>query len=182
MNDESKQLGNTRDTARDIVLAVDLNSPDSIMRARCFVSAIGDLHKWAKAFYEQRLVDLLSDGEQRELIIDNLRFYLARDKTTKCKDHAATLEAVFIAVGGDPSAVARHLSSNAWKPGGLREVLADKWGECFEVIETTTVREGKPNRNGKTLHVVDERFIPTLQKGEAHGQATDLLADPQDNG
>ena len=155
----SSELSTIRTTAAQLMLAQTLAEPESILMARDFIAMLGELLVDAKRLYEQRLIDLLADEPSAGVNIGTLRFYLGKDRITKCKDQAATLAAVLEKTCGDVGQVAECMSSNAWKPGALRDVLGDLWPTCFEVIEREEVKEGKPNKAGRTLQIVDTKFL-----------------------
>ena len=155
----SSELATIRTTAAQLMLAQTFARPETVVIAKDFIVLLGQLLADAKRLQEQRLIDLLADEPSAGVNIGTIRFYLGRDKITKCRDQAATLAAVLEKTGGDVGQVAECMSSNAWKPGALRDVLGDVWPTCFEVIEREEVKEGKPNKAGRTLQIVDTKFL-----------------------
>lgn len=97
--------------------------------------------EWIKANGE------FSDGE--------IRYYVAPNKTHKCKDTKAVLGALLEACGGDLDAVSECFASGAWKPGETKKRLGDRASEFFETVETPDLKTGvaKPR-----LQVVNTAF------------------------
>jgi hypothetical protein len=92
------------------------------------------------AMYERLLVC-------REIIYGDIRYYLGEDKTVKCVDVRATMNAVLDASGGDLDKMSECLSSNAFKPGETRKLLpSEVFDECFETKVKPTIREGRPSK------------------------------------
>jgi len=85
-----------------------------------------------------------------------VRYYTGPNKTVRCLNHEATVEAVLSASHGDLAAVARCLSSSAWKAGAVRELLPpDEMDGLFEVVVSKDLKTGAPL---KRLQKVDGRF------------------------
>jgi len=85
-----------------------------------------------------------------------VRYYTGPNVTIKCRNHEATVEAVLSASHGDLAAVARCLSSSAWKAGAVRELLPpDEMDGLFEVVVSKDLRTGKPLKH---LKKADSRF------------------------
>lgn len=80
-----------------------------------------------------------------DLEVGEVRYYAGVSKTTKCRDHDGTIQAILAAAGGDLGKVAQCLGANAWKTGACRELLpADEYEGLFEVVESADLRTGKP--------------------------------------
>ena len=94
-----------------------------------------------------------ANGEFQE---GSVRYYVAANKTTKCPDQRAALEAVLEAGGGDLDKLAEMLASGAFKPGACRKFLPpEKFAALFVTTETADLKEGvaKPR-----LQVVNTEF------------------------
>jgi uncharacterized protein YpmB len=87
---------------------------------------------------------------------NGIRYYVGTDKTTKCKDVAATVEAILVAVEGDAKRFTDILSANAIKHGAAKKVLPPEvYEQLFEVVVRETLEEGKPKTK---LVRFDEKF------------------------
>jgi hypothetical protein len=162
----SETLTPVRQTAQDIVLAATLERPDTILEARSFIAALADLLRDAKALYEQRMIDLLADAPAKGANIGTLRFYLGVKRETRIRDGKrgeVLMKALTLAGGDADAAVERYLASGFIKPAAVRDAMAEvndpEFDHLFEVIEEREVREGKPHKDGLTLHVVDTKFL-----------------------
>lgn len=88
-----------------------------------------------------RIAELLSQIDdalierQVNVTVGPRRIYVAKEKDTKCISVKAAMEALLNEAQGDWDTVADCLSSNAIKHGAAREVLGEKWGQFFEVVE-----------------------------------------------
>jgi hypothetical protein len=106
---------------------------------------------------EDRLAEIIRETG-RDIVVGPVRYYLGTKRTTKVRDHAAALLALFEHTGGDFGRVAEFLSSDAFKHGGIRKSVGDaRFAELFEVTEETELKEGKPERVRKLMKF-DERF------------------------
>jgi hypothetical protein len=91
-----------------------------------------------------------------EIIDGDIRFYVAVNKTHKCKDVKATLAALLEKSGGDLDSVTECMSTNAWKPGETKKRLGDDADKFFETIEAADLKTGI---GAKRLQKVDQKFI-----------------------
>ena len=104
--------------------------------------------------WDDMMLAIVQDkGDQ---VIGEIRYYAGVEKKTKCPDKAKGLETILECAGGDFGAVAEMLASDPFKPGACKELLGERWGEVFQVIEKDELKEGKPS---KKLVAVNERFI-----------------------
>lgn len=93
-----------------------------------------------------------------EIEVGETRYYVGPNRTTKCKDLGATLEAVLKATGGDFTETVRCLSTSAFKHGAAREILpADEYEALFETTEVMDLKEG--NAKPARLQKVNARFL-----------------------
>ena len=81
---------------------------------------------------------------------DTERYYLGRTKTTRCRDTAAAVEAIFTASGGDIGTLVGLLASQPLKHGACKGVLGEQWAEHFETTESDKVEVKR----------VDPRMLP----------------------
>jgi len=105
-----------------------------------------------------------------------VRYYTGPNKTVRCRNHEATVEAVLSASHGDLAAVARCLSSSAWKAGAVRELLPpDEMDGLFEVLVSRDLKSGRPI---KRLQKADGRFnAKRIERRPGDGTgATDVSA------
>lgn len=87
---------------------------------------------------------------------NGIRYYAGVDKTTKCLNVPAAVEALIEAAGGDFNRFCDVLASGAIKHGAAKKLLPEeKYNQLFAVIEKEVLEEGKQ----KKLVKVDERFL-----------------------
>ena len=92
-----------------------------------------------------------------DLVVGDVRYYVGVNKTTKCVDVRATMEAALTATGGDVDAMTELLGSGAWKHGACRKVLdADDFHRLFITTEKSNLKSDEPERS---LQRVDQRFV-----------------------
>jgi hypothetical protein len=99
--------------------------------------------------------------EHGSFTVGEQRFYLAPEKTTKCRDVKATLHTLLGAFGGDLDRVTECLAAAAFKHGQVRASLADvgnptAFDVLFETSEETDVKTGKPL---KSVQRVNKNFL-----------------------
>jgi hypothetical protein len=111
-----------------------------------------------------RAVELLVDqGPQK---IGEMSYWPGADKEYKSRDLVKTTNAVIEACGGDWQRFTDCLSSNAFKPGAVRDLLTeagipDQFDVLFETVERWDVRDGK---RAPKLQSLNEAFIKARQK------------------
>ncbi len=92
------------------------------------------------------------------VISPTVRYVIAIDKVTKCKDVAGAVNAVLDATGGDLGALNMVLSANAIKHGAAKKVLPPEvWGKYFEVVVKESLEED--GKKKEKLLKVDEKFM-----------------------
>lgn len=102
---------------------------------------------FAAAIDEAMLEVLESGGEALIATPDGMkRLYPKIERRTKCPKPDKTLIGLLDAANGDFDAVARCLSSNAWKPAACKAVLGEAWGEHFTVSEVLEIKEGSARK------------------------------------
>jgi hypothetical protein len=116
---------------------------------RC--SALTALARDLKRQAEEAIVDhIVTTGE---FVYADKRYYAANKTETKVRGkHSEIREALLEAAFGDEQALDNCLSSNAWKPAAVRDLL----GKDSRFIEQTTkpvLKEGKPRKSLKTVPV-----------------------------
>lgn len=99
------------------------------------------------------LANCEANGDQ---VIGDIRYYAGIEKKTVCEDAAKGLETILECAGGDFGKVAEMLASNPFKHGACREVLGNRWGDVFTVVEKLELKEGKPS---KKLIAINGRFV-----------------------
>jgi hypothetical protein len=136
--------------------ALDADTPrETLLMAMEFVAALKEATRLLSERVESKAIEWI--GQNGEIEVGEVRYYVAPNRTTKCKDLGRTLEAMLKATGGDFAETVRCLSTGAFKPGACRELLPeDEFVDLFETVETPDLKEGKPK---KRLQKVNERFL-----------------------
>jgi len=129
-------------TAEDVLATIDV------------IDALKALTRDLSAKSEAAIIKWIDQHGQIER--GEVRYYTGPNKTVKCRNHEATVEAVLSAAGGDVATLARCLSSSAWKAGAVRELLPpDEMDGLFEVVVSKDLKTGAPL---KRLQKIDGRF------------------------
>lgn len=142
--------------SREAISAIEnpVSTKDDVLTALGFTKRLREIAKELSDQAEAAAIAwIAANGEITE---GNVRYYVAPNRTTKCKDVKATLAALLEVSGGDLDAVVECMSSGAWKPGETKKRLGDKAGDFFETTETGELKEGKPT---KRLQKVDSTFL-----------------------
>lgn len=122
-------------------------------RAKCVMR---ELAEKVKRFEAEVVTPAVA--ERGGVMVGPIRWYVAREKDTRCVSVAEALEAALAAAGGDVAQVAACLAANAWKPGACRKALPpDVFGRLFVTTEKQVLRDGRAA--GPKLASVDTRFI-----------------------
>jgi hypothetical protein len=151
MNHDLLKMADTATAALDTDATV-----DQVLMAMDFVKALKEATAALAERVESRVIGWIEANGEIEH--GDTRYYVAPNKTTKCKDLGQTLEAVLKATGGDFGATVRAFSSSAFKPGACRELLpADEYEALFETKEAMDLKEGKPKP--ARLQRADTRFL-----------------------
>jgi len=137
------------------ILAIATGNAEACALAINKLASLQALVRERKALLESALIEWI-DHHGGELVVGDIRYYVGTKRSTKCKSKPATLQAILEANGGDLEAVCDHMASEPWKYGGLKELLGDKWGECFEVISEPDLKEGIAVRR---LQSINTRFL-----------------------
>lgn len=135
--DEALQALEFRDRLKEITRELDSKIE---LAAIAWIEANGDLVK----------------GEQR--------YYVAPNKSTKCRDVKSAIHAILKATGGDFDALVACLSSGAIKHGAARDILpGDEYEDLFETKTTADLKTGAATP--KRL----QKFDPNVLKGKISG-------------
>ena len=88
-----------------------------------------------------------------EVEFGDIRYYVAPDKTTKCKDVAKALYAIIAACNGDMDRLPGFLSSDPFKSGAARTLLGeDVFAIHFRTImNDEKLQKGKPRKGLRSL-------------------------------
>lgn len=150
--------GLTLQSLESRVKLVELETPlDSLMNLRENLAFMkGQISELSKQL-DAKLIEWIN--KNGAITIGTRRIFVGEDKSTKCKDVKAAMQALLEASGGDWDQVVQCLSANAIKHGAARTVLEDKWGDHFEVIEKTELKEGV-EKPVKQIVDMDTQFIP----------------------
>jgi hypothetical protein len=127
---------------------------DDVLRALDFLAQLKAATKKMSEDMESAVVGWI--GTNGDLTSGDIRYYVAPNKTTKCKDLRATLEAVLELGGGNLDAVFDCLSTSAFKPAKTKALLGEKADDLFETTETLDLKTGKPK--GARLQKHDPKF------------------------
>jgi hypothetical protein len=155
-----------RQLVANVMLGAKLSEPDSVLRAHNLRAVLTDLKRYGDTLYQQQLTDELELLPDKGANIGTLRFHLATERKTRIRDGKrgeVLMKALTLAGGDADAAVERYLASGFIKPAAVRDAMAEvndpEFDHLFEVIEEREVREGKPHKDGLTLHVVDTKFL-----------------------
>jgi hypothetical protein len=101
-----------------------------------------------------------------DFIESGIRYYVGKEKTTKCKDVGAFLEKMLVV--GDVEAIKSMLASGAWKHGAAEQELHrlnldDIYREFFETKEVPDLKTGKPKHK---LNRLDPKFAKAKVLGD----------------
>lgn len=130
-----------------------LATQDQLRQAMELVRMLGEVHREMREHVEAAAVKFIEahgafeDGPKR--------YYVGTNKTTKCLNVRATIEAILQASGGDFDVLVDCLSSNALKHGASRKVLGDQTKKFFETSEVADLKTGEAKPR---LQVADGRF------------------------
>lgn len=128
---------------------------EQFLFAQEFVTKLGEVYRDLKEQLEVASIAWIEvNGEATD---GTRRFYVAPNKTTKCRDVRKTAEAVLTASGGDWDVFAECLSSGAFKPAKTKAVLGENADEFFETTETKDLKTGEVGK--KRLQEFDTKFI-----------------------
>lgn len=149
-------MSNILETVNDSleVLESGLASKEEVVNALSFVGRLKEITKELSARVDAgALAWVQANGP-----IENgdKRWYVGKDKTTKCRDVAGTVKAVLEATGGDVEAFTACLSTGAFKPAATIKVLGKAGDDLFETIERPDLKlktidrklTGKDDDNG----------------------------------
>lgn len=94
-----------------------------------------------------------------EFQVGDIKYYLGKNRTTKCRDVKAALDKLLGIFSVEQ--IAQSLSANALKPGQVRTYLKELGLDAvFDEIFVTTVDEGLERDKPKSLKRLDIRFLP----------------------
>ncbi len=122
-------------------------------------------------FWQQQLKELQQKCEAamiayikatgRDLEVGNgVRYYVGKDKSTKCVDVPAAVTALMDATQGDMERFCSVLAANALKHGAARKVLPpDAYKQYFVETIKEALEEGKATVPVEKLIKADERFM-----------------------
>lgn len=105
---------------------------------------------------ECRLIDRIKTNGPIEYG-NGIRFYLSHDKSTKCNNLKATIDALGVATAGDENLFLGCFSSNAIKYGAAKKILPpEQYAELFTVTVKDKLEDGTPAP--KKLVKADDKF------------------------
>jgi hypothetical protein len=118
-------------------------------------------------FYKSELTRIQSLAEERLIewikangdlqVREGVRYYVGREKRTKCTNLPAAVEALLASAEGDFARFCEGLSSGAVKYGHAAKVLpAEVYEQCFQTEYVEDLKEGGAK---KKLLKADEQFI-----------------------
>jgi hypothetical protein len=145
----------TKELETSIVQVGEETPTDVLLEVGDKIAALGEFVRDLKRQWESKMVDRIEAAGP--IVVGDIRYYVGPDKDTKCVNQTATLEACMEASGGDVAAFTEVLSSNAFKPGACRKLLApERFAVLFVTTERVVLKEGKP---AKQLQKTDTRFL-----------------------
>ena len=102
--------------------------------------------KRVKALTESLVMEWIR--ENGDLVISpTVRYYIGTDKSTKCLDQPAAVDALLDAAGGDMGAFCECLAANAIKHGAAKKRLSPAvYDSLFRVEIKESLEEGKPKQ------------------------------------
>jgi len=106
--------------------------------------------------------------ENGDIMCGTKRYYVGKNKSTKCDDIKPTVEALHKASGGDWDMFVGCLSSNALKVGACRKILG---GEVFAKHFTTTTKDTLE------LQAVDDKYLTSNPSPTGEPVSTDGPTD-----
>lgn len=113
------------------VLESGLASRDEVVDALSFVGRLSEIARELKAKTEAAALEWIEVNGPIEN--GDKRWYVGRDKVTKCRDVAGTFRAILEATGGDVDEIATCFSTGAFKPSATMKMLGAKANDLFEV-------------------------------------------------
>lgn len=117
-----------------------LATRDEVLTALNIVARLKELAKELGEQAERAAIEWINVNG--EIVDGDMRFYVAPNKTHKCKDTKGVLAALLEESGGDLDAVAECFASGAWKPGETKKRLGDRANQFFETVETPDLKTG----------------------------------------
>ncbi len=112
-----------------------------------------------KAIAEERV------RESGPFTLGFIKWYLGRDKKTKCRDASKTINTILQITDGDEARLIGCLSANWAKHGTIKRLLAEfgqpqVYGELFEEIEVESVQKDDASpKDARKLKNTDTRYI-----------------------
>jgi hypothetical protein len=105
---------------------------------------------------EERLIEWIKANGDLQ-VREGVRYYVGREKRTKCVNLPAAVEALLASAEGDFARFCEGLSSGAVKYGHAAKVLpAEVYEQCFQTEYVEDLKEGGAK---KKLLKADEQFI-----------------------
>lgn len=151
----------TETTLTTVSTAIDLIEPgrdlDHVAYALDKFEFIKSRVREEEARLKERLIAYIESLPEKEFQIGTRRYYVAPDKKVKDNDVKRTTEAVFQAVGGSIDDFCCYLSSNAFKPGACKKLLAEQFDSFFTTTITSALKSDGTYE--KDLQIVDDRFV-----------------------
>ncbi len=123
-----------------IVIENPLAHKDEVLLALNFIARLKEVTKTLAEQGEKAAIEWITANG--EIVDGEIRYYVAPNKTHKCKDTKAVLGALLETCGGDLDAVVECLASGAWKAGETKKRLGDRATEFFETVETPDLKTG----------------------------------------
>lgn len=111
--------------------------------------------RWLKQQVEKLMIDHINANGDIE--VGPVRYYVGNTKKVKAIDNSQVLNALYEKLAGDEEQVCLCMSSNPWKPGGIKKLLDDE-KKFDELFTTTTVDDLKTGKPKKGLKRIDSRY------------------------
>jgi hypothetical protein len=125
---------------------------EDVLTTMGFVKRLSEVAKDCRSQFEKLAVEWID--KNGEIEDGSVRWYVGKERKTKCVDVAGTVRAILDATGGDLERVAACLSSDPFKPAStlamLREAGGPEPSDLFVTTEVMDMKEGKPKRSMKS--------------------------------
>lgn len=136
------------------VASTEIETPvDDVLELRENLSFMLTQIKGLQKNLDERLIEWIRANGTIEY--GTKKIYVGTKKDTKCKALRPALEALMIACGGDWEKFCECMASGAIKYGAAKTVLGDEWGDHFETVEKSELKE---------VCEVDTKFLPQRSK------------------
>lgn len=125
--------------------------------------------KLIRSLLDDKLIEWIDRNGPLE--VGDIQYFVGFPTTTRCIDIRQTMQLLLAGLDGDWEGVVPYLSSQPFKQGSCRSILAPAdWERVFEVTRTPKLKEGKPGGKGGTqrrLIEVNTKFTDPTRRRHA---------------